>query len=229
MSTDSPASSPAASATPDRERGKVLAGWKKLLAHAAGFVLSTWAYSLRVTVSATSRQLLAAHTQPTLFLLWHNRLFFAGDLPRRFRDGRPLHALISASKDGAWLTAFFTSIGLSTVRGSSSRGGREAVGDLVRVLRSGRDAAITPDGPRGPLYTCKLGALVVARRAGVRVVVLGMNYESAWRLRSWDKFYLPRPFSQVGLCVREFTPADLQAEDAQVRLESTLRELNPDD
>ncbi len=215
-------------ASPARARPKVLAGWKKLVAHVAVLALRAWSFSLRVTLSASSRQLLAAHPRPTLFVLWHNRLFIAGDLSRRFRDERPLHALISASKDGAWLAAFFAGIGLSAVRGSSSRGGREAAGELVRVLRAGHDAGLTPDGPRGPIYSCKPGAIVVARRAGVRVVVLGVNYESAWRLRNWDRFYLPRPFSQVRLVLREFPAADLHAEDAPARLEAVLREFNPD-
>ena len=218
---------PAPAALPAPAPAQVLAGWKKLLAGLAGLVMRTWCSSLRITLSEPSRRLLADRARPTLFVLWHNRLFVAADLSRRFRGNRPLHCLVSASKDGAWLAAFFENMGLRAVRGSSSRGGREAAGELVRALREGQDAGITPDGPRGPLYTCKPGALVVARRAGVRVVVVGVAYASAWRLRSWDRFLLPHPFSQVRLTFRELPRPSLDGDDALARLESALRELNP--
>lgn len=205
-----------------------IAGWKKVLARVGGLVIRTWGFSLRITISDASRRLLTEHPEATLFVLWHNRLFVAAELSRRFRPDHPLHCLVSASKDGAWLVAFFESVGLRTVRGSSSKGGREAAAELVRLLREGHDTGITPDGPRGPSYVCKPGALVVARRAGARVVVLGILYESAWQLRSWDRFRLPRPFSRVRLVLREIPPADLHADDALPRLETTLRHLNPD-
>ncbi len=214
-----------ASAAP-RASIKVLSGWKKLLARLAGLLVRTWSSSLRVTQSAATREV-AATRCPTLFVLWHNRLFVAADLPHRFREARPIHCLISTSNDGAWLSAFFETMGLRAVRGSSSRGGREAASELVRVLRAGHDAGITPDGPRGPVHVCKPGALVIARRAGVRVVVVGVAYESAWQLGSWDKFLLPRPFSRVRLAMREIAAADLHAPDAPLRLEKTLRDLNP--
>ena len=220
-------STPASIASPAPASAQVLSGGKKLLARLAGLIVRAWGFSLRVTLSDASFRLLAGSSEAALFVLWHNRLFVAAELCRRFRPGRPTHSLISASKDGAWLATFFESMGLRAVRGSSSRGGREAAAELVRVLREGHDAGITPDGPRGPLYVCKPGALVVARRAGVRVLVVGVAYESAWRLRSWDRFLLPRPFSQVRLTLRELPPAALEGDAALVRLESALRELNP--
>ena len=207
---------------------QVILGWKRALAGLAGGLMRIWCFTLRITLSEDSRRLLAGLDGPCLFVLWHNRLFAAADISRRFRPERPLHCLVSSSKDGAWLTAFFNSVGLRAVRGSSSRGGREAVSTLVAVLRAGHDAGITPDGPRGPIYVCKPGAVVVARRAGVPILLIGMNYESAWRLRSWDKFYLPRPFSRVHLKLRELPMAALRAEDSPAALEAALRELNPD-
>lgn len=208
---------------------QVILGWKRALAGLAGGLMRIWCFTLRITLSEDSRRLLAGLDGPCLFVLWHNRLFAAADISRRFRPERPLHCLVSSSKDGAWLTAFFNSVGLRAVRGSSSRGGREAVSALVAVLRAGHDAGITPDGPRGPIYVCKPGAVVVARRAGVPILLIGMNYESAWRLRSWDKFYLPRPFSRVHLRLRELAMAALRAEDGPAALEAALRELNQDD
>ncbi len=226
MSAAPPASARPSTAAPPAQ---MIHGWKRALAGLAGRLMQVWTRTLRITLSDDSRQLLAGLDGPCLFVLWHNRLFAAAEISRRFRPERPLHCLVSSSKDGAWLTAFFNSVGLRAVRGSSSRGGREAVSALVAVLRAGHDAGITPDGPRGPLYVCKPGAVVVARRAAVPILLIGMTYEAAWRLRSWDKFYLPRPFSRVHLRLREFSSAALREEHGAATLETALRAMNPED
>jgi lysophospholipid acyltransferase (LPLAT)-like uncharacterized protein len=126
------------------------------------------------------------------------------------------------------LTAFFESAGLRVVRGSSHRGGREAVSGLVQMLRAGNDAGITPDGPRGPCYVFKPGALVVARRAQVRVALVGLIFGRSWRLPSWDLFHLPQPFSTVWLDTRLIDSDTLALPDAAERIERLLLEMNPD-
>lgn len=232
-----PVSSASASTSPTSSEpvagpGKVVAqtakGWRRVAAVLAGWIVRLWGASLRVHFPEETRRIVSEDERPTLFVLWHNRLFAAVRLSHLLRPNHPLHCLVSASKDGAWLSAFFESAGLKVVRGSSSRGGREAVSELVDVLHAGHDAGITPDGPRGPIYVCKPGAIVVARRAKVRVVVLGICYENAWRMKSWDRFGLPRPFSAVHLCVEEIDPAALAADDAREHLEARLRALNPE-
>ena len=220
--SDKPA--PAGPAAP----AQVVTGWRRALAVLAGWVMRAWGASLRVHFPEKTRLIVAEDERPTLFVLWHNRLFAAARLARLLRPSHPLHCLVSASKDGAWLAAFFESAGLRVVRGSSSRGGREAASALVDVLRSGHDAGITPDGPRGPIYKCKPGAVVVARRARVRVVVLGICYEKAWRMKSWDRFGVPCPFSSVYLTVEEIDAAALAADNACEHLEARLRALNPE-
>ena len=154
----------------------------------------------------------------------------ASEFYRRYRTQRQAYALISSSRDGAWLDAFFTTAGMRAVRGSSSRGGREAAQALVQVMQAGNDIGVTPDGPRGPCYDFKPGSLVVARRLGAPVLLLGWEYTSAWRVGSWDRFYIPRPFSRVRLRC-EFVPGDeLKGDrDAAVeRLHQRLLALNPD-
>ena len=163
---------------------------------------------------------------PQLYVLWHDRLFISAEIARRFRGQRPLHALISTSKDGAWLTAFFATMGLCAVRGSSSRGGREAATELVRVLKTGADAGITPDGPRGPAYAVKPGAVIVARRSGAKIILVGVTYESYWCLFGWDRFRLPKPFSRIHLCAQLFSETQLRADNVTTQLEVELRALN---
>jgi lysophospholipid acyltransferase (LPLAT)-like uncharacterized protein len=136
---------------------------------------------------------------------------------------------VSASQDGAWLTAFFALAGLRTVRGSSSRMGREAAAALVEMLREGHDVGITPDGPRGPRYEVKPGAVIVARRARAPLLLVGGEFTSAWRLRSWDRFYVPVPFSRVRMRCELITVDQLADRDAGIALlHARLRAINPD-
>lgn len=191
--------------------------------------MRAWGLSLRLEASAEDRRALEKRDEPVAIFLWHNRLFLAAEYFRLFRRGKPTYALVSASSDGAWLTAFFSLIGLGTVRGSSSNYGREAVHALIEVLRTGHDIGITPDGPRGPLYECKPGGLIVTRRAQAPILLLGFELEAFWELRSWDRFRIPKPFSRVRLR-GEVVPASAQADREQTLayLQHRLLELNPD-
>jgi lysophospholipid acyltransferase (LPLAT)-like uncharacterized protein len=115
------------------------------------------------------------------------------------------------------------------VRGSSSRLGREAATALVSTLRDGNDIGITPDGPRGPVYEMKPGAVIVARRAQARIVLIGMDFESSLRLPSWDGFYLPRPFSRVHMLFVAVAPGELEDRDECTRaLGERLCAMSPD-
>ena len=167
---------------------------------------------------------------PVAFTLWHNRLFVIAEVARRYRSKRKVHALVSASRDGAWLDAFFTASGLACVRGSSSKLGREAAGSLIDVLRQGGDIGITPDGPRGPCYDLKAGAVIVARRGRAAMVLVGIEYDSFWTLKSWDRFIVPKPFSRVRMRSRLVLPEDFEAhrDDAIPWLKAQLHAINPD-
>mgnify|MGYP000968269755 FL=1 len=97
------------------------------------------------------------------------------------------------------------------------------------TLRAGHDIGITPDGPRGPCYELKPGSVIVTRRARSPMLLVGGEFTSAWRLRSWDRFYLPKPFSRVRMRC-EVVPAEQLADrDAALSLlHERLIALNPD-
>ncbi len=194
-----------------------------------GLLLRAWGMSLRFDLSEEDRRNYMKNDVPVAIVLWHNRLFLSAEIVRRFRVGRPAYALVSASQDGAWLTAFFSLAGLRTVRGSSSRLGREAASALVDTLRAGHDIGVTPDGPRGPCYEVKPGAVIVARRTRAPLLLVGAEFESAWQLRSWDRFYVPKPFSRVRMRC-EIVPVEALADrDAALQqLQARLLALNPD-
>lgn len=206
-----------------------ISGWRRVLLWPLSFLVRLWGMSLRFETSPEDLRNYMKNDQPVAMLIWHNRLFLASEIVRRFRGGRPVYALVSASQDGAWLTAFFASAGLRTVRGSSSRLGREAASALVDVLQAGHDVGITPDGPRGPCYEMKPGGVIVARRTRAPVLLFGGEFTSAWRLRSWDRFYLPKPFSRVRMRCEVVMPDELADRDAALaRLHERMLAINPD-
>lgn len=192
-------------------------------------LMKVWGRTLRFDETPEDRRNYMKNDEPVAIVLWHNRLFLAAEIVRRYRAGRVPYALVSASTDGAWLTAFFSLAGLRTVRGSSSRLGREAATALVDVLRSGHDIGITPDGPRGPCYEVKPGTVIVSRRTKTPMVLVGAEFSSAWRLRSWDRFYIPKPFSRVRMRAELLTVEQLRDREAGTALlRERLLAINPD-
>jgi lysophospholipid acyltransferase (LPLAT)-like uncharacterized protein len=206
-----------------------LRGWRRHVLRPLGFLMRTWGRSLHFQLSPESRIALEKTDEPVVFALWHNRLFVTAEVFRRHRGGRPLYALISPSKDGAWLEAFFAMVGLQAVRGSSHKLGREAVSVLVETLREGHDIGITPDGPRGPIYEFKAGGLIVARRVQAPILLLGAGFESSWQLSSWDRFHLPHPFSTVRIHCNIVRPEALVDREASaLALQQRLLAMSPD-
>lgn len=207
-----------------------IAGWRRVVLWPLGLLLRLWGMSLRFEVAPEDIRHATKRDEPIAIVLWHNRLFLASEFYRRYRRGRQAYALISASQDGAWLDAFFDLVGMRAIRGSSSRFGREAATALVDVIRAGNDIGITPDGPRGPCYDLKPGALIVSRRTQAPMLLLGWEFASAWRLKSWDRFYVPKPFSRVRMRCEIVTHAELAGdrELAAERLRARLLAINPD-
>lgn len=170
-----------------------------VLLYPLSVLLRLWLRTLRIRTDAGTREFLLRQTQSLIVVFWHNRLFIAADLRRRFRPFGKMNGLVSPSKDGAWLAAFFKVIGIGTVRGSTSRRGGQAMLEIYRKLSRGEDIAITPDGPRGPCYKFNPGAALVAQKTHCPVALVASKYHCAIRLKSWDGFILPLPFSRVDL------------------------------
>ncbi len=172
-------------------------GLNRLALWLLALVVKAWGSTLRMVADYETLRRLTYSEHPAAIVIWHNRLFLSAEIFARYRTRRPVYGLVSASKDGAWLAAFYQMIGLQPVRGSSSNLGREAAQLLIARMREGGDVGITPDGPRGPMYTLEPGVLVVTRRNDAPMVLVGAEFGPAWRLRSWDRFYVPLPFSRV--------------------------------
>lgn len=132
------------------------------------------------------------YNEHCLFVFWHENLAIL--LPRW--PNCPVTLLISQHRDAQWLKQTADFLGFNVVRGSSTRGGSSAIRQLKRQSRLA-SLAITPDGPQGPRREMAMGPIFLASRLQIPLVPVGVGYDGPWRLKTWDRFALPRPFSKA--------------------------------
>ncbi len=134
---------------------------------------------------------------PCIWLFWHNRILGMPRAYRKWFKRRKMVVLTSASRDGAILAKVMERFGIGSVRGSSSKRGALALAELRAAMEAGMDAVFTPDGPRGPCYRLAPGPIKLAQLAGAPIFPIHVSYAKCWRLKSWDRFMIPKPFSKV--------------------------------
>ncbi|HEY6807476.1 MAG TPA: lysophospholipid acyltransferase family protein [Gemmatimonadales bacterium] len=157
---------------------------------AVRLLAATW--RIRV-VGGEHLDALRAARRPFVFVLWHSRI-----LPLLYQHRHEsIVLLISRHRDGGHLADLAESWGYRFVRGSSQRGGEIGLLGIVRNLQENAVVAITPDGPRGPAEVVKPGAVAAAQHAGAAILPIGATPHAMWRLKSWDRFCIPKPFSAI--------------------------------
>jgi len=186
----------------------------------------SWTFRIQIENETQWRNHLTANG-PVLLCCWHEQFFSFIRHFQSYRDQRP-SLMISKSTDGEMIAGVATLSGWHPVRGSSSRGGRKALGQMVAQLKETGLAAHILDGPRGPIGRVKSGAIFLAQSAGARIVPVYAIADNAWVFNSWDRFFLPKPFSRVIIHFGEMLTvpktSDPQKFEAQRRnLEETMR------
>ena len=162
------------------------------------YVLRLISATLRIRLDDRSGFSRCADSGGCIVVLWHNRLFVAPHIFRIFCGHRKgMVALTSASGEGTVLTKILARFGIDVVRGSSSRRGAAATRELADKLKNGFDIAISPDGPRGPRYKVRAGAIYLAQKTGAPILPVHIHYSWAITLPTWDRFMIPMPFSRV--------------------------------
>jgi lysophospholipid acyltransferase (LPLAT)-like uncharacterized protein len=162
--------------------------------------------------------------EPVLYALWHGRL-----LPLTyFHRGRGIAAMISRSADGEYIARLVSGWAFHAVRGSTSRGGGEALREVARRIRAGQSVAITPDGPRGPRQRVQPGVVLAAQLTGAPIIPVIAGCSRAWWPGGWDRFCVPKPFSQVVVVYGEprHVPRELEESDLRRHMEALEREMN---
>jgi lysophospholipid acyltransferase (LPLAT)-like uncharacterized protein len=151
--------------------------------------------------------------KPVVFTLWHGRL-----LPCTYHHrGQGVVTLVSLHRDGEYITRAVRRWGYTAVRGSSSRGGLEALRELIRHVKQGRSLAITPDGPRGPFQKMKPGPAIIAKRTGAPIIPVASAASRGWFFGSWDRFLIPQPFARCQIAYGEPVFVPRHADEAQIQ------------
>jgi lysophospholipid acyltransferase (LPLAT)-like uncharacterized protein len=152
---------------------------------------------------------LRRRAEPYIAVFWHGEL-----LPLLWwHRNQGVALLISEHGDGEIIARVARSLGYELVRGSSTRGAERALLELIRVVSSGSAIGISPDGPRGPAHTFASGALIVSHRSRAPIILVAASASRAWRLRSWDRFLIPKPFARVTVAYAE--PQAVAADSAR--------------
>jgi len=181
-------------------------------------LVRTW--SIRVVNRDVLRDYIDAG-RPLIVATWHQMI-----LPgvAFFRD-RKAYIMVSKSRDGELIARVNLRMGFRNVRGSSSRGGGEALLAMIDVVRGGSQAAMMVDGPRGPAREPKAGCVVAASKTGAPLIPLGCRARPAIRARSWDRTLIPLPFARIVLSLGEpmSVPSEATPEEIE-RYRLRLRE-----
>jgi lysophospholipid acyltransferase (LPLAT)-like uncharacterized protein len=202
-----------------------------LLGWLIGQIIRVLGWTVRSRVSLDPEFLEHYQNAPVVFVFWHNRILLLPKTYRKHLSHRPLSVLTSASKDGAILAAVMRCFNMGAVRGSSSRRGAVALAQMRSTVVEGVSMAISPDGPRGPLYVCAPGAIKLAEVTGAPLVPISVDYSKAWRLRSWDKFAIPKPFCSAEITFHQpiHVPAKATETEFSFAREAVEQALRPRD
>ena len=160
-----------------------------------------------------------AADRPVIFAFWHGRLALLTTL---WRDSR-VHMIVSRHRDGEIIARIAAAFNRPSVRGSSTRGGAEALRQLARLLRRGERAGITPDGPKGPRQVCQPGVIALARMTGCPIIPVSYSVRRKRFLGSWDRFLLPYPFNRA--LVIQAAPIEVEKNCSEEVMEAKRQEL----
>ena len=177
---------------------------------------------------------LLASGDAVIFSYWHSRILGCSRYLqlRLLNRGYHLHTMVSRSEDGELITRWIESIGASASRGSSSRGGSAALRSMVRLMNSQPGGAVTtPDGPRGPEREVQAGTILLAQLSGAPILPMSFAADRTWRVRSWDRLIVPKPFSRFHVVIGDPVEVareidDEEREALRLRLQGAIREAD---
>lgn len=166
--------------------------------------------------------------KPFILSFWHGRLLM---MMKIWRRGMPIHMLISHHRDGLLIARTSAHFGISTIAGSSTRGGSGALRALLKMLKSGGCVGITPDGPKGPRMHAADGVIALAKLSGCPILPATYSASPRRLLNSWDRFVVPKPFGKGVFIWGEPIHVPRDASDEQLaelmlRLETVMNDLS---
>ncbi len=191
------------------------------------YFIQIYSMTLRLRVVNEAKwQNLLGQNKPVLLCAWHQQFFAAIRYFRTYSKFNP-GIMISQSKDGELIAGVANKTGWHTARGSSTRGGKNAMDAMISHIKKYGLGAHILDGPTGPMGKVKAGVIKIAQETDAHVVPFYITPKKTWFFNSWDKFMLPKPFSKLTLTFGDIiqfkkTENSKQFEDQRLLLEKTM-------
>jgi lysophospholipid acyltransferase (LPLAT)-like uncharacterized protein len=162
-------------------------------------------------------------TKPIIAAFWHGNLLMQPYLFKKFQPHMIYKAMISNHSDGEGIAKMVNHLGVQSIRGSSSKGGVKALIGAIKELKE-HNVAITPDGPRGPIYSVADGIIALSQKTDCDIYYFSYKATKYWQLNSWDKFIIPKPFGTIEFTISEpFSIKDLSKEDARNKIQEEMK------
>jgi lysophospholipid acyltransferase (LPLAT)-like uncharacterized protein len=160
-----------------------------------------------------------------ILTFWHNRIFLA----TYFFRHRRIVVMTSRSFDGEYIARFIQRFGYGAARGSSTRGGIGAVVEMVKLMRAGCPTGFSIDGPKGPRYVAKMGAVLLAKKTGNPIVPFSISASRSLTINSWDQLQIPLPFTKALISIGEPIYVSKDATEEELRLKRDELQQSLDD
>lgn len=196
-----------------------------------GFLGATFARILFSTVKIEEKpsgypKQLKSQGKNVIYAYWHSFMLAPGYAARNLG----IKVLISRHTDGEYIAQIAQQLGFNPVRGSTTRGGVNALLSMIKKVNEDTSFVITPDGPRGPRFIVQPGIIFLGQKTNYPVLPVALGLTNYWELPSWDKFRIPKPFSKAILIYGDpiTIPPILdksKVEEYRELLEKTLNEM----
>ena len=153
---------------------------------------------------------------------WHGELLMSPQAYRHIHKRHPSSAIISSHFDGALIARTLQFLKIRPLRGSSRKGARQVLIQAFKSIKSGEEVLITPDGPKGPRHSMSDGAVGIALKSKLPIFVMNFRANSYWQLGSWDRFAIPKPFTQVDFYIQSLSLEGLSHDEAKAYLSEKM-------
>jgi len=163
-------------------------------------------------------------SEQTIIVCWHGELLMSPQAYRYFRKHRLASGVISRHFDGEMIAKILAFFSIQGLRGSSSRGAHQVLLEAFRAIKKGNDLLLTPDGPRGPRHAMHDGAVGLALKSKLPILLINNKPKNYWQVNSWDRFVIPKPFTQIDFYIQSITVEGMEMQEAKEYLSSKMLE-----
>ena len=153
---------------------------------------------------------------------WHGELLISPQVYRKLRKKQETSAIIAQHYDGELIARTFSFLNILPLRGSSRKGAKSVLINAIKALNAGSSIMITPDGPKGPRYSMNDGAVSLALRAKLPLMVVNYKPSHYWMLQSWDQFVIPKPFSRLDIYHQVLDVNNMTKDEAKAYLQKQM-------